>query len=76
MWSELGKPSWTAPGLALLPLPLLTNGYVDRQHRLGHCQRPDMQAMQGFHPIHGQQEIFHGCEVHAFGSPWGHQEQC
>lgn len=57
---------WTirvAPGLPL-PLshppqvfPLLTDGDVDRQDRLGHSQRPDMQAVQGFHPLHRQQQI-------------------
>ena len=61
----LGSP---AASLARV-LPPLTDGDVDRQDRLGHGQRPDVQAVQGFHALHGQQQIPHGCEVHTLGGP-------
>ena len=67
----LGSP---AASLARV-LPPLTDGDVDRQDRLGHGQRPDVQAVQGFHALHGQQQIPHGCEVHTLGGPLGRQGQ-
>lgn len=75
VWPELGTPSGTAGASGCFFSPSLTDSYVNRQHRLGHGQRPDVQAVQGLHPIHRQQEILHGCEVHTFGSPWEERAQ-
>lgn len=80
--SEVAGCFGDTPGL-WLPLSItppcvsqpLTDSDVDRQHGLGHGQRPDMQAVQGFHPLHRQQQIPHSREVHALGGPWGWQGQ-
>lgn len=67
-----------APGRLSLSLspevsPPLTDGNVDRQHGLSHSQRPDVQAVQGFHALHRQQQVPNSREVHALGCPWGQQ---